>query len=116
MSKCERATCTTTPAMAEETKRVFPLVGQLACNHSWHSCSSLLHHPAINRTLHHSGNRIYLTLLTLTSYTHCYSPRNSTYSHAGAWLRGKRPHSPLNETNGVAVLQDLGHFTSKKED
>ncbi|KAJ0857725.1 hypothetical protein HanRHA438_Chr13g0593441 [Helianthus annuus] len=54
-STCKRATCTTTPAMAEQTKRIFPLVGQLARNHSWHSCSSFLHPPAINRTLHHSG-------------------------------------------------------------
>ncbi|KAJ0577469.1 hypothetical protein HanIR_Chr05g0236371 [Helianthus annuus] len=55
MDKRKRATCTTTPAMAKQTKRIFPLVGQLARNHSWHNCSSLLHPPAINRTPHHSG-------------------------------------------------------------
>ncbi|MFS8012338.1 hypothetical protein Hanom_Chr14g01319651 [Helianthus anomalus] len=55
MSKYKRATCNTTLAMAEETNRIFPLVGQLTRNHSWQSCSSLLHPPAINRTFHHSG-------------------------------------------------------------
>ncbi|KAJ0734077.1 hypothetical protein HanPI659440_Chr11g0415731 [Helianthus annuus] len=55
MGKCKSATCITKPAVTEQTKRIFPLVGQLARAHSWHSCSSLLHPPAINRTLHHSG-------------------------------------------------------------
>ncbi|KAJ0565646.1 hypothetical protein HanIR_Chr06g0264901 [Helianthus annuus] len=69
MSKCKRATCTTTPATAEQTKRIFPLVGQLARTYSWHSCSSLLYPPAINRTLHHSGSGSLHSILTL--YTHC---------------------------------------------
>ncbi|MFS8011232.1 hypothetical protein Hanom_Chr14g01306521 [Helianthus anomalus] len=59
MDKCKRATCTTTPDVTEQTKRIFPLVGQLARIHSWHSCSSLLHPPGINRTPHHSGLRSY---------------------------------------------------------
>ncbi|KAF5763004.1 hypothetical protein HanXRQr2_Chr15g0675281 [Helianthus annuus] len=42
------------PPLTEQTKRIFPLVGQLARTHSWHSCFLLLHPPAINRTLHHS--------------------------------------------------------------
>ncbi|KAJ0557542.1 hypothetical protein HanRHA438_Chr07g0312411 [Helianthus annuus] len=94
MSKYRHATCTTTLTTAEETKRIFPLVRQLAPNNSWQCCSSLFHHPAINRTLHHSGERILLSILS--HYTHIvYPPQNSTYSHAGAWLRGKPPHTPL---------------------
>ncbi|KAJ0459122.1 hypothetical protein HanLR1_Chr16g0606451 [Helianthus annuus] len=55
MDEYRRATCTTILTKAEGTKRIFPLVGQLAPNSSWQGCSSLLHPPAINRTLHHSG-------------------------------------------------------------
>ncbi|MFS8019237.1 hypothetical protein Hanom_Chr15g01401451 [Helianthus anomalus] len=60
--------------MAEETKRICPLVGQLARNHSWYSCSSLLHPPAINRTLHHSGSGSF-TLFTHSIHTLFYSLR-----------------------------------------
>ncbi|MFS7933726.1 hypothetical protein Hanom_Chr04g00383201 [Helianthus anomalus] len=70
MDKCKHATCTTTPDVTEQTKRIFPLVGQLARAHSWHSCSSLLHHPAINKTLHHSG--LLSTHSSLMQYTHCF--------------------------------------------
>ncbi|KAJ0588503.1 hypothetical protein HanIR_Chr04g0175411 [Helianthus annuus] len=55
MSKYRRATCTTTLTTAEETNRIFPLVGQLTPYSSLQGCSSLFHSPAINRTLHHSG-------------------------------------------------------------
>ncbi|KAJ0437231.1 hypothetical protein HanHA300_Chr16g0599681 [Helianthus annuus] len=75
MSKCKRATCTTTLTMTEETKGIFPLVGQLAHNHSWHSCSSLLHPPAINRTLHRSGSKSFLRVRKKTEPTRETTPQ-----------------------------------------
>ncbi|KAJ0818202.1 hypothetical protein HanPI659440_Chr00c03g0710051 [Helianthus annuus] len=55
MDEYRLATCTTTLTTTEGTKRIFPLVGQLAPYSSWEGCSFLLHPPVINRTLHHSG-------------------------------------------------------------
>ncbi|MFS7900211.1 hypothetical protein Hanom_Chr00s100019g01803331 [Helianthus anomalus] len=55
MDEYRRATWTTSLNAVEETKSIFPLVGQLAPDNSWQGCFSLLHPPDINMTLYHLG-------------------------------------------------------------
>ncbi|MFS7937723.1 hypothetical protein Hanom_Chr05g00431051 [Helianthus anomalus] len=93
MDKRECATCTTTPIMAEETKRIFPLVGQLARYHSWHSCSSLLHPPAINRTLRHSRLITFCSPHSLHTHTAYFSQEQYLFSRRSL-VKRETPISP----------------------
>ncbi|KAJ0614942.1 hypothetical protein HanIR_Chr02g0068251 [Helianthus annuus] len=108
MGKCKRATCTTTPVTTEQTKRIFPLVGQLAHTHSWHSCSSLLHPPAINRTLHHSGSGSGLSIFTL--YTHCLFLSEKYLFSRRSLVKREIPFLPLlTRLTVFTVLQISSH-------
>ncbi|KAJ0523399.1 hypothetical protein HanIR_Chr10g0493451 [Helianthus annuus] len=113
MDKCKSATCITTPAVTEQTKRIFPLVGQLARIHSWHSCSSLLHLPAINRTLHHSGSGSSLYLHTL--YAHCFILSEQYLFSRRSLVKRENPHLPLLTRLTVLLFCRIQAIITSKE-